>query len=91
MYVCIGCGSVEDGYSVLCPKCGSEMRSERELAHRWVGRPGPNEGYALNCRDRQQTAFMESEIANELPYCPFCRKDIGYRPKNIDEARKPED
>jgi hypothetical protein len=28
---------------------------------------------------------MEREIANELPYCPFCRKDIEYRPKNLDE------
>jgi len=63
------------------------MKSEEELAHDWVGRPGPGSGFALRCHERRRVAFMDPEIARELPYCPFCRKELGYRPKDPGEER----
>ena len=89
MFVCVGCGKVERELSATCPDCGAVMKSERELAHRWVGRPGPNETFVLDCRERRQVAFMDYDIANELPYCPFCRKELEYRPRNMPESRAP--
>ncbi|MGQ9582736.1 MAG: hypothetical protein ACUVV6_04385 [Thermoplasmatota archaeon] len=83
MFVCVRCGRVERELAALCPDCGSVMRSERELAHKWVGRPGPNQAFALSCREKSRVAFMDYEIANELPYCPFCRREIEYRPRSI--------
>jgi hypothetical protein len=64
----------------VCPKCGTALRNERELAHSWVGRPGSDESFVLRCRERRQVAYMDYDIANELPYCPFCRRNIEYRP-----------
>jgi hypothetical protein len=57
------------------------MRSEDELAHDWVGRPAPESGFALRCHQLQRVAFMDPDIARELPYCPFCRKELDIRPK----------
>lgn len=56
------------------------MKNERELAHNWVGRPGSSESFVLRCRERRQVAYMDYDIANELPYCPFCRRNLEYRP-----------
>ncbi|MBM4247985.1 MAG: hypothetical protein FJ149_00820 [Euryarchaeota archaeon] len=80
MFVCISCGHLERERSAACPECGTVMRSERELAHSWAGRPGPNENYVLRCRERHQVAYMDYDIARELPYCPFCRRNLEYRP-----------
>ena len=87
MFVCLGCGSLELQPSAQCPRCGAAMKSEEELAHDWVGRPGPGSGFALRCHERRRVAFMDTEIARELPYCPFCRKELGYRPKDPGEER----
>jgi len=65
------------------------MRNERELAHNWVGRPGPKESFMLRCRERHQVAYMDYDIANELPYCPFCRHNIEYRPNNLADIEVP--
>ena len=89
MFVCIGCGQVVRERSAVCPKCGTAMRNERELAHNWVGRPGPNESFVLRCRERRQVAYMDYDIANELPYCPFCRKNLEYRPAGAAEDPGP--
>jgi hypothetical protein len=89
MFVCIGCGQVAKERAAVCPKCGTVMRNERELAHNWVGRPGPNESFALRCRERRQVAYMDYDIANELPYCPFCRKNLEYRPSGAAVAQEP--
>ncbi len=80
MFICVGCGSLELTAVARCSKCGSVMKSEDELAHAWVDRPGSGQGIALMCRQRGRTAYMDNEIARELPYCPFCRGDIGRRP-----------
>jgi hypothetical protein len=87
MFVCIGCGSRELKPSARCPRCGSAMKSEEELSHDWVGRPGPESGFALRCRERHRVAFMDPDIARELPYCPFCRRELDFRPNGPDGAR----
>lgn len=89
MFVCIGCGQVTRERAAVCPKCGTAMRNERELSHNWVGRPGPNESFVLRCRERRQVAYMDYTIAQELPYCPFCRKNLEYRPSDAAEAPAP--
>ena len=81
MFICMGCGSLELKPAARCQKCGAVMKSEEELAHDWVGRPGTDSGFALLCRQRGRMAFMDPEIAREIPYCPFCRKEIGQRPE----------
>jgi hypothetical protein len=80
LFVCIGCGQVARERTAVCQKCGTAMRNERELAHNWVGRPGSDESVVLRCRERRQVAYMNYDIANELPYCPFCRRNLEYRP-----------
>jgi endogenous inhibitor of DNA gyrase (YacG/DUF329 family) len=80
MFVCVGCGSLELEKTVHCPRCGAAMRSEDELAHDWVGRPEPESGFALRCHQRHRVAFMDPDIARELPYCPFCRREVEFRP-----------
>jgi|MudIll2142460700_1097286.scaffolds.fasta_scaffold2080955_1 tRNA(Ile2) C34 agmatinyltransferase TiaS len=84
MFICVGCGSLELEPTVQCPRCGAIMKSEDELAHDWVGRPGPETGVELRCHQRHRVAYMDSAIARELPYCPFCRKEIESRPR-VDE------
>jgi hypothetical protein len=32
---------------------------------------------------------MDYDIANELPYCPFCRKNLEYRPSGAAVAQEP--
>ena len=81
MFVCEGCGSLELEPSARCPRCGAAMRNEEELAHDWVGRPAPESGFALRCHERHRVAFMDPDIARELPYCPFCRKELDFRPR----------
>jgi hypothetical protein len=65
------------------------MRNERELSHNWVGRPGPNESFVLRCRERHQVAYMDYTIALELPYCPFCRRNLEYRPSDSADGMAP--
>jgi len=89
MFVCIGCGQVTREREAVCPKCVTAMRNERELAHNWVGRPGANESFVLRCRERRQVAYMDYTIARELPYCPFCRHDLEYRPSDAEESPAP--
>ncbi len=89
MFVCIGCGQVAKERSAVCPKCGTAMKNERELSHNWVGRPGSGGSFVLRCRERRQVAYMDYNIANALPYCPFCRGNLEYRPAGTPEAPTP--
>ena len=89
MFVCIGCGQVVKERSAVCPKCGTALKNERELSHNWVGRPGSSESFILRCRERRQVAYMDYDIANELPYCPFCRGNLEYRPAAALDAPGP--
>jgi len=82
MFICLGCGSLELEPTVQCPRCGATMKSEDELQHDWVGRPEPDRGVALRCHQRHRVAYMDTEIARELPYCPFCRRELEFRPRD---------
>jgi hypothetical protein len=79
--LCPDCGHAEKGCFFYCPRCKNgimkivEAGAFKSVNHIWNGTE-----LTCRCNGRVHVTMMSPDIANEIPYCPFCLEELSERP-----------